>query len=88
VQAGAITGILGEGDVTAGDAAVDLASAWMVFAESGAWADTLERYEANVTELAGPGPRGWAVLFGLTLLDEFLWTDATLTSVVADTRHV
>ena len=77
--------------MTAGEVAVDLASAWVVFTESGARADMLAGCGATTTELVRA--RGWAVLLGATLLDEGWGTDTThaaigaaaLTRVVADT---
>ncbi len=68
VDQGVITGIIDWGDITSGDAATDLASAWMLFP------DPLDRQElwkayGNVSEPTLRRARGWAVLFGLVLLE-------------------
>ena len=67
VQRGVITGIIDWGDLTAGDVATDLASAWMLFADSQARADLLSTYGASDALLARA--KGWAILFGAVLLD-------------------
>lgn len=68
VENGVITGIIDWGDMTAGDCATDLASIWMLFADSHARHDALAAY-ANVSEATLMRARGWAVLFGVVLLD-------------------
>jgi aminoglycoside phosphotransferase (APT) family kinase protein len=68
VESGAITGIIDWGDITAGDPATDLASIWMLFADPRAREEALAAY-APVSEATLWRARGWAVLFGVVLLD-------------------
>jgi aminoglycoside phosphotransferase (APT) family kinase protein len=67
VEGGMMTGIIDWGDVTSGDVATDLASVWMLLADSPARADCLARYRPSDELLARA--KGWAVLFGAVLLD-------------------
>jgi aminoglycoside phosphotransferase (APT) family kinase protein len=67
VEEGRITGVIDWGDITAGDAATDLASVWMLFDDVRARADCLARYQPSDALLARA--RGWAVSFGAVLLD-------------------
>jgi aminoglycoside phosphotransferase (APT) family kinase protein len=71
VEHGAITGIIDWGDITAGDNATDLASIWMLFAESRARQEALAAY-APLSEETLQRAKGWAVLFGVMLLDSGL----------------
>ena len=73
VDDGRLAAVLDWGDMTAGDPAVDLAAAWMLFPP-----------EAHEDLWAGYGPvdaamraraAGWAVFFGVTLLDVGLAND-------------
>jgi aminoglycoside phosphotransferase (APT) family kinase protein len=68
VENGAITGIIDWGDITAGDEATDLAAVWMLFAEQIARQKTLSEY-ADISEATLQRAKGWAVLFGVVLLD-------------------
>jgi aminoglycoside phosphotransferase (APT) family kinase protein len=68
VDDGIITGIIDWGDLTSGDCATDLASIWMLFADVHAQQEVLAAY-ANASDATVQRARGWAVLFGLTLLD-------------------
>lgn len=68
VENGVITGIIDWGDITAGDAATDLASIWMLFADPKARLQALAAY-GDVSESMRLRARGWAVLFGVVLLD-------------------
>jgi aminoglycoside phosphotransferase (APT) family kinase protein len=68
VEDGAITGIIDWGDITSGDCATDLASIWMLFVEPRARQEALAAY-ANLSEATLQRAKGWAVLFGLALLD-------------------
>lgn len=67
VEAGRITGIIDWGDMTAGDAATDLASVWMLFDDARARSDCLARYQPSDALLTRA--KGWAVSFGAVLLD-------------------
>lgn len=66
VQDGRLAGILDWGDMTGGDAATDLACAWMLFDADGR-SEFLEAYGA--TEPQRLRAAGWAVNFGSALID-------------------
>jgi aminoglycoside phosphotransferase (APT) family kinase protein len=68
VENGALTGIIDWGDITAGDCATDLASIWMLFAEPRARQQALAAY-TPLSEATLQRARGWAVLFGVVLLE-------------------
>ena len=53
--------------MASGTPATDLASVWMLFADSHARADLLSTYGASDALLARA--KGWAILFGAVLLD-------------------
>jgi aminoglycoside phosphotransferase (APT) family kinase protein len=71
VERGAISGIVDWGDITSGDRATDLAAIWMLFAEPRARQDALAAY-ADLSEATLQRAKGWAVLFGVMLLDSGL----------------
>ncbi len=71
VHRGAITGIIDWGDITSGDVATDLASIWMLFEDVKARAAALTEY-ANISEDTLQRAQGWAILFGVVLLDSGL----------------
>jgi aminoglycoside phosphotransferase (APT) family kinase protein len=71
VENGAIAGIVDWGDITSGDSATDLASIWMLFADRNAHQQALAEY-ANVSEATLQRAKGWAILFGVVLLDSGL----------------
>ncbi len=68
VENGEITGIIDWGDITSGDIATDLASIWMLFSESNTRKQAIAEY-GNVSEATWQRARGWAILFGVVLLD-------------------
>jgi aminoglycoside phosphotransferase (APT) family kinase protein len=68
VEQGVITGIIDWGDITSGDCATDLASIWMLFADPHAWQEGLAAY-ADLSEATVQRAKGWAVLFGVMMLD-------------------
>jgi len=68
VEHGVISGIIDWGDMTSGDCATDLASIWMLFAEPHARQDALAAY-GDLSEATLQRAKGWAVLFGVMLLD-------------------
>jgi aminoglycoside phosphotransferase (APT) family kinase protein len=70
VERGAITGIIDWGDITAGDPATDLAAIWMLFAEPQARQAALAAYAVSDATLRRA--KGWAILFGVMLLDSGL----------------
>lgn len=67
VEGGSITGVIDWGDITSGDVATDLASAWMLFSEVEARQRCLQGYRPSAATLARA--KGWAVLLGAVLLD-------------------
>jgi aminoglycoside phosphotransferase (APT) family kinase protein len=68
VENGAITGIIDWGDITSGDVATDLAAIWSLFSEQHARQKALSEY-ADISEATLQRAKGWAVLFGVVLLD-------------------
>jgi len=68
VDDGVISGIIDWGDITSGDCATDLASVWMLFGEPHAQRAALAEY-GEVSEATCRRAKGWAVLFGVTMLD-------------------
>ena len=71
VEHGAITGIIDWGDITAGDCATDLAAIWMLFVDPDARQEALVAY-ADLSDATRQRAKGWAVLFGVMLLDSGL----------------
>jgi aminoglycoside phosphotransferase (APT) family kinase protein len=68
VERETIAGVIDWGDLTAGDSATDLASIWMLFGDPRARQDALEAY-GRISEATLQRAKGWAVLFGVFLLD-------------------
>ena len=68
VENGMITGIIDWGDITSGDIATDLASIWMLFSDRNTRQQALAEYR-NVSEATLQRALGWAILFGVMLLD-------------------
>ena len=64
---GMITGVIDWGDMTSGDPAIDLACLWMLLPDQVA-RETAQAYGASSSAL-WVRARGWAVLFGVMLLD-------------------
>ena len=75
VDNGSITGIIDWGDITSGDPATDLASIWMLFEDQQARHEALTAYGA-FSEATLQRARGWAILFGVMLLDTGLVDNA------------
>jgi aminoglycoside phosphotransferase (APT) family kinase protein len=71
VEYGSITGIIDWGDLSAGDAATDLAAIWMLFADPHARQQALIAY-GDLSEATLQRARGWAIMFGVMLLDSGL----------------
>lgn len=71
VSQGVISGIIDWGDLTAGDVATDLASLWMLFASPRAREQALNAY-GGISEETFRRAQGWAVMFGVALLDSGL----------------
>lgn len=68
VESGALAGIIDWGDIACGDRATDLASIWMLFADPDARSRALSA-SGPITQATYLRAKGWAVLFGVTLLD-------------------
>jgi aminoglycoside phosphotransferase (APT) family kinase protein len=77
VEKGVITGIIDWGDMTSGDIATDLASIWMLFSDQDARQQAIAAY-VTISEATLQRAKGWAVLFGVVLLD---------TGLVDNPRH-
>ncbi len=65
---GAISGVIDWGDMTSGDPAIDLACLWMLLPDEAAREAAMRDYGADGSAL-WVRARGWAVLFGVMLLD-------------------
>lgn len=91
VENNVITGIIDWGDITVGDRATDLATIWMLFANHYARRQAIAEY-ANISEATLRRAKGWAVFFGVVLLDtglvdnpqHALMGERTLQRVAAD----
>jgi aminoglycoside phosphotransferase (APT) family kinase protein len=68
VENSVITGIIDWGDMTSGDIATDLASIWMLFSNQNARRQAIAEY-GNVSNATLQRAKGWAILFGVMLLD-------------------
>jgi aminoglycoside phosphotransferase (APT) family kinase protein len=77
VENGVLSGIIDWGDITSGDIATDLASIWMLFSDRNVREQTLAEYP-DVSEATLQRALGWAILFGVMLLD---------TGLVDNPRH-
>jgi aminoglycoside phosphotransferase (APT) family kinase protein len=65
---GTIKGIIDWGDITSGDKATDLASIWMLFSDQNARQQLIKEY-GNISEATLQRAKGWAILFGIVLLE-------------------
>ncbi|NJM67038.1 MAG: aminoglycoside phosphotransferase family protein [Acaryochloris sp. RU_4_1] len=68
VAEGLITGVIDWGDLTAGDRATDLAAIWMLFSDADLRQRTINAY-APISEATWQRAKGWAVFFGVVLLE-------------------
>jgi aminoglycoside phosphotransferase (APT) family kinase protein len=68
VDDGTLAGVIDWGDMASGDRATDLASVWMLFADPDARAQALSA-SGSITQATYLRAKGWAVLFGITLLE-------------------
>lgn len=68
VEEGTIAGIIDWGDLTSGDRATDLAAIWMLFSDRHSRQCVIAAY-GSVSEATLHRARGWAVFFGVVLLD-------------------
>lgn len=71
VDKGGITGVIDWGDLAAGDRATDLAAFWYLFPEPHLRQLAIEAY-GEVSEATLARAKGWAILFGVVLLDSGL----------------
>lgn len=67
VHQGVITGVIDWGDITAGDRATDLASIWMLFSDPESRQQAIAEYR-GLSEATILRAKGWAILFGVLLL--------------------
>jgi aminoglycoside phosphotransferase (APT) family kinase protein len=72
---GTLTGVIDWGDMTSGDPAIDLACLWMLLPSEAARLQAQRAYGVADDALWARA-RGWAVLFGVTLLDTGLMGNA------------
>ncbi len=71
VDQGCIIGVIDWGDLTAGDRATDLAALWYLFPERYLRQQAIDAY-GEVSEATLARAKGWAILFGVVLLDSGL----------------
>ena len=71
VDKGKITEVIDWGDLAAGDRATDLAAFWYLFPEQRLRQLALDAY-GEVSEATSARAKGWAILFGVMLLDSGL----------------
>jgi aminoglycoside phosphotransferase (APT) family kinase protein len=67
VENGIIIGIIDWGDLTSGDIATDLASIWMLFGDRHLRQSAIAQY--SMSEPTLQRAKGWAIYFGITLLE-------------------
>ena len=79
VDDGVLSAIIDWGDITQGDCATDLAAIWNLLPQAEARAEAIEAY-GPASEATWQRARGWAVVFGVLLLDSGLVNDARLAS--------
>jgi aminoglycoside phosphotransferase (APT) family kinase protein len=63
-----LAGVIDWGDMASGDRATDLASIWMLFADPDTRLRALSS-SGSITQATYLRAKGWAILFGVTLLD-------------------
>ncbi|MBE9159193.1 aminoglycoside phosphotransferase family protein [Nodosilinea sp. LEGE 06152] len=68
VEDGLLTGIIDWGDITSGDRATDLAAVWMLFEDGIARREAIAAY-GSISEATLRRAQGWAIFFGVVLLD-------------------
>jgi aminoglycoside phosphotransferase (APT) family kinase protein len=81
---GTITGVIDWGDMTSGDPAIDLACLWMLLPDEASRAEAQRAY-GSVESALWTRARGWAVLFGVMLLDTGLAGNARNAAMGAQT---
>ncbi|MCB9963160.1 MAG: aminoglycoside phosphotransferase family protein [Hyphomonas sp.] len=83
VRGGRLAAIIDWGDMCAGDPATDLASIWALFDDPAARAAAIKAYGMSAATLARA--RGWAVFFGVILLETGLHDHPRHAKMGADT---
>ncbi|MCA8905282.1 MAG: phosphotransferase, partial [Hyphomonas sp.] len=83
VRDGRLAAIIDWGDMCAGDPATDLASIWALFDDPAARAAAIKAYGMSAATLARA--RGWAVFFGVILLETGLHDHPRHAKMGADT---
>lgn len=68
IENGLIAGIIDWGDLTSGDIATDLASIWMLFSDRYTRQQAIAEY-GYISDATRQRALGWAILFGVLLLD-------------------
>ena len=68
IENGSIAGIIDWGNLTSGDIATDLASIWMLFSEINTRQQAIDAY-GYISDATLQRTLGWAILFGVFLLD-------------------
>lgn len=86
VENGAITGIIDWGDITSGDVATDLAAIWILFSDQRARQQAIAAY-ATASEATLQRAKGWAIFFGIVLLDAGLVDNPRNASIGEKTLH-
>ena len=84
VEDGAFSGVIDWGDISTGDRATDLASIWMLFEDAQARRLAFSAY-GEVSYATYMRAKGWAIGFGVTLLDAGLEDDPRHADVGAQT---
>ena len=74
IEDGAFSGIIDWGDIAAGDRATDLAAIWMLFDDPQARRQAWQAY-GSVTYATYMRAKGWAIGFGVTLMEAGLVDD-------------
>lgn len=86
VEDGALCAVIDWGDLAQGDCATDLASLWNLLPDIASRAAAMQAY-GPVSQATWQRARGWAILFGLMLIDSGLVNDARLAAAGEITLH-
>ncbi len=86
VEAGSITAVIDWGDICSGDCATDLAALWMLFSERSVREQALAAY-GNLSEATLQRAQGWALLFGVMLLESGMIDNPTNAMIGTQILH-
>ena len=86
IDLGAISAVIDWGDMAQGDRATDLAAIWNLLPAAASRAAAMQTY-GPVSSATWQRARGWAVLFGVLLLDSGLVNDPRLAEAGKATLH-